>query len=114
MSATKGAPYTPVAYDFDFAGLVNAPYAAPNPRFNIKNVRQRLFRGLCANNELLPDTLQRFIDNREAIYGVVDSLELLSSKSRRDGTRDLDEFYDRISQPKSVNASFVERCNDVL
>ena len=114
MSATKGAPYTPVAYDFDFAGLVNAPYAAPNPRFNIKNVRQRTFRGLCANNELLPDTLQRFIDNREAIYGVVDSLELLSSKSRRDVTRYLDEFYDRISQPKSVNASFVERCNDVL
>jgi len=114
MSATKGAPYTPVAYDFDFAGLVNAPYAAPNPRFEIENVRQRLFRGLCANNELLPDTLQRFIDNREAIYGVVDNLELLSSKSRRDVTRYLNEFYERISQPESVNASFVKTCNDVL
>jgi hypothetical protein len=114
MSTTKGPPYTPIAYDFDFAGLVNAPYAAPNPRFNIKDVHQRLFRGLCANNELLPDTLQRFIDSREAIYGVVDNLELLSSKSRRDVTRYLNEFYDRISQPESVNASFVERCNEVL
>ena len=114
MSATKGAPFAPVAYDFDFAGLVNAPYAAPNPRFEIKNVRQRLFRGLCANNELLPETVQRFIDNREAIYGVVDNLELLSSKSRRDVTRYLAEFYERISQPESVNASFVKTCNDVL
>jgi hypothetical protein len=114
MSATKGAPFTPVAYDFDFAGLVNAPYAAPNPRFEIKNVRQRLFRGLCANNELLPDTLQRFIDSREAIYGVVDNVELLSSKSRRDVTRYLNQFYERISQPKSVNASFVKTCNDGL
>ena len=114
MSATKGAPFTPVAYDFDFAGLVNAPYAAPNPRFEIKNVRQRLFRGLCANNELLPDTLQRFTDNKESIYGVVDTLESLSSQSRRDVTRYLNEFYESISQPKSVNASFVKTCNDVL
>ena len=114
MSATKGAPFTPVAYDFDFAGLVNAPYAAPNPRFEIKDVRQRLYRGLCANNKLLPDTIQRFIDNREAIYGVVDNLELLSSKSRGDVTGYLDEFYERISQPESVNASFVKTCNDVL
>jgi hypothetical protein len=114
MSVENGAPYTPVAYDFDFAGLVNAPYAAPNPRFKIRNVRQRLFRGLCANNDLLPDTLQRFIDNREAIYGVVDNLELLSSRSRRDVTRYLNAFYDRISQPESGNASFVKTCNDVL
>jgi len=114
MSTTKGAPYTPVAYDFDFAGLVNAPYAVPNPRFEIENVRQRLFRGLCANNELLPDTLQRFMNNREAIYGIVDNLELLNSKSRRYVTRYLDDFYDRISQPESVNTSFVKTCNDVL
>lgn len=114
MSITKGAPYTPVAYDFDFSGLVNAPYAVPNPRFEIENVRQRLFRGLCANNELLPDTLQRFMNNKEAIYGIVDNLELLNSKSRRYVTRYLDDFYDRISQPESVNASFVKTCNDVL
>lgn len=114
ISATKGAPYTPVAYDFDFAGLVNAPYAVPNPRFDIEDVRQRLFRGACANNELLPVTLQRFIDNREAIYGAVDDLELLSTKSRRYVTRYMDEFYERISQPELIDASFVRTCNDAL
>ena len=114
MSATKGVPYTPIPYDFDFSGMVSAPYAAPNPRLKIQNVRQRLFRGLCANNELLPDTLQRFIDNRDAIFDVVDNLELLSSKSRRDVTRDLNQFYARISQAKSVDASFIKRCNDTL
>lgn len=112
MSATKGVPFTPIPYDFDFSGMVNAPYAAPNPQLEIENVRQRLYRGLCANNERLPDTLQRFIDNRDAIFSVVDNLELLSSRSRRDVTRDLNQFYTRISQAKSVDASFIKRCND--
>ena len=114
MSATKGIPFTPIPYDFDFSGMVNAPYAAPNPRLKIEEVRQRLFRGLCANNELLPDTLQRFIDNKDAMFGVVDNLELLSPKSRRDVTRDLNLFYVRISQPKSIDDSFIKRCNDTL
>ena len=114
MSATKGAPFIPLAYDFDFSGIVNAPYAAPNPRLEIRNVRQRLYRGLCANNELLPDTLQRFTNNKEAIYSVVDNLELLSSRGRRNVTRDLDNFFKRISDAKSVDASFVKRCNDTL
>lgn len=114
MSATKGVPFTPIPYDFDFSGMVNAPYAAPNPRLKIENVRQRLFRGLCANNELLPDTLQRFIDNKDGIFGVVDNLELLSSKSRRSVIRDLKQFYARISQAKSIDASFIKRCNDTL
>ena len=114
MSATKGVPFTPIPYDFDFSGMVNAPYAAPNPRLEINNVCQRLFRGLCANNELLPDTFERFIDNRDAIFSIVDSLEMLSSKSRRDVTRDLNQFFARISQAKSVDASFIRRCNDTL
>ena len=56
MSATKGVPFTPLAYDFDFAGIVNAPYAEPNPRYNLRSVRQRLYKGLCKNNDLLPGT----------------------------------------------------------
>jgi hypothetical protein len=114
MSATKGVPFIPIPYDFDFSGMVNAPYAAPNPRLELKDVRQRLFRGLCANNELLPETLQRFIDNKDALFGVVDNLELLSSKSRRNVTRDLNQFYARVSQTKSIDASFIKRCNDTL
>jgi len=112
MSATKRTPFTPVAYDFDFSGLVNAPYAAPNPRFELSSVRQRLYRGLCTNNELLPGTLQRFLDNEDAIYAVVDELDLLSSRSRRDVTRYLGIFYKRIAEPKSVDALFIRKCND--
>jgi len=112
MSATKRTPFTPLAYDFDFAGIVNAPYAKPNPRFEHQSVRHRLFRGQCRNNELLPGTLQQFLDKKDAIYGIVDELELLSSRSKRDVTRYLGDFFDQISQPKSVDARFIKKCED--
>jgi len=112
MSATEGAPFTPLPYDFDFAGLVNAPYAQPNPRYDLRNVRQRLYKGLCKNNDLLPDTLQLYLAKKSAIYGVVNELELLSSRSRRDVSNYLDSFFDRISKPKSVRGRFIEKCID--
>jgi len=110
LSATDGPPFTPLAYDFDFAGLVNAPYAQPKPRFKLRNVRQRLYRGACKNNDLLPDTFQRFIDNKDAMYSIVDDLAFLSSKSRRSVTRYLNLFYKNIGKPKSVNANFIRKC----
>ncbi len=49
-STTK--PYV-VPYDFDYAGLVNADYAIPEPQLNIENVTQRLYRGFARTmNEL--------------------------------------------------------------
>jgi hypothetical protein len=110
MSATGDSPLTPLAYDFDFAGIVNAPYAQPNPRFKHTDVRERLYRGQCENNELLPETLQRFLDNREAIYGIVDELEQFNSKSRGYITRYLDSFFKHISEPKSIRNRLIDKC----
>jgi hypothetical protein len=113
MSATEGPPYTPLAYDFDFSGLVNAPYAAPNPRYKIQDVRQRLYKGSCGNNDLLPETLQHFLDTKDAIYNAIDELdelELLSSMARRSVTQFVKAFYDRIAKPKTVNSRLIEKC----
>lgn len=113
MSATEEPPFTPLPFDFDFAGIVNAPYAQPNPRFDHKSVRTRLYRGQCTNNDLLPETLQRFTDNKDAIYGVVDELEHLNSRSRRYVTGYLDSFFKHISEPDSVTTRFIDKCEDV-
>lgn len=110
MAVHEGGPYTPLPYDFDFAGIVNAPYAQPNPRYDLQNVRQRLYKGRCMNNHLLPDTVQKFHEKKDAIYRLVDDLELLTSRSRRDMTRYLNSFYKHISSPESVNNRFVKKC----
>lgn len=48
-SGVPGAPLTPVPYDFDFSGLVDAPYASPPEGLPIDNVRERTYRGYCAH-----------------------------------------------------------------
>ena len=37
----------PVAFDFDFAGVINTPYATPSKQIPIVQVRQRYFKGSC-------------------------------------------------------------------
>jgi len=51
MSAMPGAPLKPVPYDFDYSGLVDAPYAIPPEGLPINDVRERDYRGYCAHQE---------------------------------------------------------------
>ena len=39
--------YVWVPYDFDWSGVVNARYATPDPKLDVRNVRDRVFRGFC-------------------------------------------------------------------
>ena len=110
LSTTGGPPYTPLPFDFDFSGLVNAPYAAPNPRFNIKSVRTRLYRGICSNNDLLPETFQRFLDKKDAIYAIVDGLYMFNGQSRRSTVNYLNAFYETITDQKKIDHQFRAKC----
>ena len=112
MSATGAAPFTPVPYDFDFAGLVNASYAQPNPRYNIRHVRHRLFRGVCSNNDLLTDTLRHYLEKKDAVYAIIDELDMLTRGSRRYVTLYLDTFYKTIATPKKVSATIIKQCDE--
>lgn len=99
-----------VPYDFDMAGIVSAPYARPNARFKLRSVRQRLYRGRCANNEHLETTLQTFRDHRAAIYSLVTDLDALSSSEKTRTTRYIDDFYKIVDEPRLVNREIVKDC----
>jgi hypothetical protein len=49
LGGAPGGLLTPVPYDFDYSGLVDAPYAGPPEGIPITNLRQRNFRGYCAH-----------------------------------------------------------------
>ena len=99
-----------VPYDFDVTGIVDAPYAVPNPRFRLRNVKQRLYRGRCENNEYLKTTLQLFSDRRQAIYDLLDTVPDLSGTSLKKARRYIDEFYKTIDSPKHVDRYIVGKC----
>jgi hypothetical protein len=99
-----------VPYDFDMAGIVDAEYAVPNPRFRLRDVRQRLYRGRCVNNEYLGASTQAFIDQKQAIFDLIDNNEHFDRGTRRQATRFIDEFYKTIENPKKMQSSLVMRC----
>jgi len=111
LSTSGGAPYFPLPFDFDFAGMVNAPYASPAPRFKLTSVRERLYRGNCANNDRLPETIRYFLDRRAEFYAIVDATSLLSRRSRSDVIKYLDGFFKTVSNPKTVESRLLKDCN---
>ncbi len=99
-----------VPYDFDQAGLVSAPYARPNPRFKLRNVRQRLYRGRCANDEYLDHSIRTFQDARQAILDIGPSTPGLDPSSVRMLSKYIDGFYDIIDSPRQVERQLRQQC----
>ena len=102
----------PIPYDFDFSGMVNAPYAAPNPRFHITTVKTRLYRGLCRNNTLLKSTFDLFQNSRDDIYALIETLDGLNKKSKKAMTGYVNNFYEDLDSEAQVNRKFVTRCSE--
>ncbi|MBT8077083.1 MAG: hypothetical protein KJO31_00820 [Gammaproteobacteria bacterium] len=108
-AATPGT-FVPVPYDFDLAGLVNAPYATPNPKYKLKAVTQRLYRGFCRNNDLLPATLAAFSEKEAEIRRLVEEIEGLSGYHKRRITRFIDDFYEDFENERSIEKNFLRDC----
>lgn len=113
LSATKDPPFTALPFDFDFSGLVDASYAEPDPRYSIKTVRTRFFKGRCKNNALLPETLGLFQGKREDLFRVIDDVAAIDEKAERamrSARGYIEEFYRVIDDPEEVQKRLVERC----
>ena len=110
LFGNEGGPVYSIPYDFDMSGLVDAPYAEPNPNFKIRRVTQRLYRGRCAYIDNLEASLQHFQDNREAIYGLIDRQEQFEDSTRKKVRKYVDGFYDVIDNPKRVRREISSKC----
>lgn len=103
----------PVPYDFDSTGVVNPPHASVGGRLPIKNVRQRLYRGFCQDDELLHATLARFQEIRPGITALYQSQEGLSSRSIKRTEKYYNDFYEIISDDKKIKRSLLDKCRQI-
>ena len=103
--------YLPIPYDFDFSGMVNAPYAAPGESIGIRNVTTRVYRGLCRNNERLDDTLNLFLENKEKFYDLVADQKGLTNAHRNKMRGYVSGFYSVIGKESRVNDEFIKECS---
>lgn len=99
-----------IPYDFDFSGLVNAPYAEPNPKLKLRSITVRLYRGRCEHNDELEVAFQKFRDKRDDIYALIDQQPGLSGRTRKAARGYIGDFYKIINDPKRVRARMVKKC----
>lgn len=105
-----GGLYVPVAYDFDFSGLVGASYAIPDGRLPIKSVKERLYRGPCRKLEEMMPTLERLTQAKDSLYGVIRAMPGLEPKRAKEATDYLDGFFDEIKRPKDFDDALGYAC----
>jgi hypothetical protein len=107
---TGDAPLVPVPYDFDSSGLVSAEYAAPDPSLPIKDVRDRVFRGICIHNAGLPAARAEFQAKREAIFALVRDDPRLNTPRRRATLGYLESFYAILDSDEKFAKQVTAKC----
>jgi hypothetical protein len=103
-------PYT-VPYDFDHAGIVDAPYAKPAEALLLSSTRMRRYRGYCMNDlSALDNTFAHYNQLKEDIYDVYSKNPWLEESYVKATLKFLDDFYKTINTPKSVSTEFGYPC----
>lgn len=106
----RGFDYLPVPYDFDWSGIVNAPYARPDYRLGTRNVKQRVWRGSCMSPELLDATLDKFVAAQERILDLYRAQEGVEPKWQRDSISYLEEFFKLIADRRRAHRELRGNC----
>lgn len=99
-----------IPYDFDWSGVISAPYARPDARLPIRTVRERLYRGYCRVRVELDPVLALFNQKKEDIYALWNGQEGLAEKTRQQALQYFDEFYKIINDPRAVEREFIRNC----
>jgi len=98
-----------VPYDFDFSGVVDAPYAKPNTKFNHLTVKERHFSGTFNNAQELEITSNHFLSKRKEILQTVRKFKRLSADSRIDIEKYLEEFFTTLKNENQVADIFLHK-----
>ena len=105
-----GSALTPVAYDFDYSGIVDAPYAIPPAQIKVRSVRQRRYMGYCRHNTQVIAAAAEIRAKRPALEAVYGQIPGMSDATRRKALSYLVGFFDDIATDASVRANLLKDC----
>ena len=106
---TNDGRYIPVAYDFDWSGIVWARYAKPAPQLGLRTVQERVYRGPCATPDEFKAVFDKFVEKRDAIRALYARLPLDDGYRRR-ALGYIDEFYRVIGDQRQIRREFIDAC----
>jgi hypothetical protein len=101
-----------VPYDFDHAGIVNAPYAHPAEELLMRSVLERRYRGYCINDlKVFEPTIALYNKLKKDIYDLYTSCTYLDARSIKASIKFLDGFYEAINSTKTWQKDFAYPCD---
>ena len=104
-------PYA-IPYDFDYSGLVNAPYAIPPENLGTASVTDRLYRGFPRQMAEIEPVVKIFRDKKDEIYALINNFQPLTKKEKNGMIRYLDEFYQTISDTRGIKTAFIDNARE--
>lgn len=115
---TEDGRYLTVPYDFDWSGVVNARYAAPDPILEIRNVRQRVYRGFCRPELAHESAVGVFRDSRDQVRALYDEFAALGyehfdADDAEDALEYFDDFYRVVDEPREFERRIVRNCRSM-
>ena len=101
----------PLSYDFDMAGLVNAPYATINESLNIKSVKERLYRGYCRDESVTEYVREKYIQLESEIMNVVSDHQSYFSEGEYIVMKKyIEEFFTILKDDKKFKDAILLTC----
>ncbi len=97
-----------VPYDFDFCGLVNAPYAVPPEQIQVASVTERSYRGFPRSMEELEPVVANFKDQKEKTLALISNCQWLSSRYKKEMTNFLEDFYKLLDNKSRIKSAFID------
>jgi hypothetical protein len=110
IGVTAPGMAVPLLYDFDFSGLVGAPYATPPDELELSSVKQRAYRGYCMHNAEALAAARQFRDARPQLIAAITSTPGLDPRTQQRAIAFLDPFFADIATDQSTGARVLNRC----
>lgn len=100
----------PVPYDWDFSGLVDAPYATPPDGVNVSSVRQRRYRGFCRHNNEARAAIAAVRAQQGPLMATFAAVPGLDPKTAKKATAYLGHFFADIATDASAETKLIKTC----
>ena len=105
------ARVVPVAYDFDYAGLVEAPYSVPSSLLPITDVTQRFLKSECKDMDFYQYAINTCMAKKDAILKQFAGDAQLDRRSLKTAVNYMEDFYTIIESPDQFSKYINTSCN---
>lgn len=106
LKPKKQDEYLTIPYDFDFCGLVGAPYSVTE--FKLYSTKERIYLGESDESDL-KSAMELFKSKKKLIISEIKSFEHIQGSTRREILKYIRSFFATFNQPLMDKAFYKER-----